>query len=633
MRIGDHWSAISIIAQSQDNPLKAVAEFVENSIDARARNIEIVRGRERGQPYLKIVDDGEGVRRDKAGAPDFRYVATHICDSIKKRLKRDGVQGIQGEFGIGLLSFWTLGENLRLSSSASDGTVHEMSMHRGEEGYAVRTRRALVTQRGTTLDIRPLLAGVRQFSGEKLNWYLASELRDRIRQSDVSVRINDRTARKSYTVTPREFDGRLIHELDNPETGFGEIKLELYLDDPSPARGVSLYRNGTRVVELAALDGFEEGPWSSGYVDGIVDAPFVNLTPGTRTGVIRDEAFATLREGLESVAQRLDTLIADLQRAEEERASERTLKSIRRAFREALLALPAEEYDWFEVHRGGSGRRSEASTGPALEPSKREPGATVVEPAGDDDETTPPQEFFEIPGPLFSARISPASSVVKVGASRSLRAVCRDRSGRQVDQGVVFAWTLVEGGGHLDDPNAEIVASHGTNAKGSLATVAFVPWAGRCGWAGGGVGAQRMRRADPAMGRFHAPDEPGLTTLKLVATQRDVVCEAKALVTVTDSLIADRDGAPARQGLPGYTYENAPGQLWRSRYEFDRELIVVNSGHRDFVFASQSRASQLRYIARLFVKELVLRNFPGASSGELLDRMLELMLYMESSLK
>ena len=590
MRIGDHWSAISIIAQSQDNPLKAVAEFVENSIDARARNIEIVRGRERGQPYLKIVDDGEGVRRDKAGAPDFRYVATHICDSIKKRLKRDGVQGIQGEFGIGLLSFWTLGENLRLSSSASDGTVHEMSMHRGEEGYAVRTRRALVTQRGTTLDIRPLLAGVRQFSGEKLNWYLASELRDRIRQSDVSVRISDRTARKSYTVTPREFDGRLIHELDNPETGFGEIKLELYLDDPSPARGVSLYRNGTRVVELAALDGFEEGPWSSGYVDGIVDAPFVNLTPGTRTGVIRDEAFATLREGLDSVAQRLDTLIADLQRAEEERASERTLKSIRRAFREALLALPAEEYDWFEVHRGGSGRRPEASTGPALEPSKREPGATVVEPAGDDDETTPPQEFFEIPGPLFSARISPASSVVKVGASRSLRAVCRDRSGRQVDQGVLFAWTLVEGGGHLDDPNAEVVA-------------------------------------------FHASDEPGLTTLKLVATQRDVVCEAKALVTVTDSLIADRDGAPARQGLPGYTYENAPGQLWRSRYEFDRELIVVNSGHRDFVFASQSRASQLRYIARLFVKELVLRNFPGASSGELLDRMLELMLYMESSLK
>ena len=121
--------------------------------------------------------------------------------------------------------------------------------------------------------------------------------------------------------------------------------------------------------------------------------------------------------------------------------------------------------------------------------------------------------------------------------------------------------------------------------------------------------------------------------MKLVATQRDVVCEAKALVTVTDSLVASRNGSPARQGLPGYTYENAPGQLWRSRYEVDRELIVINNGHRDFVFASQTRASQLRYIARLFVKELVIRNFPGSSSQELLDRMLELTLYMEGNLK
>lgn len=537
-----------------------------------------------------LVDDGGGVRRDEAGAPDFRYVATHICDSIKKRLKREGAQGIQGEFGIGLLSFWTLGEHLRLSSPASDGRVHEMSMRRGDEGYTVRVRRALVAEPGATLDIRPLLPGVRQFSGEKLNWYLASELRDRIRQSGVQVRISDRTARRSYTVAPREFDGRLIHELDHPVTAFGEVKLELYVDDPSPERGVSLFRNGTRVGDLSAFDGFRDGPWNSGYIDGIVDAPFVNLTPGTRTGVIRDAAFEALREGLDSVRERLDALIGDVKRAEEERTSERTLKSIRRAFREALLALPAEEYDWFEVHRSGAGRRAGAATPPVVEP-----GAPGSEPAVRDEQDADgvgngPQAFFEIAGPLHSVRISPASSVLKVGASRSLRALCRDRAGRQVETGVVFAWHVLTGVGTLDDPHAEIV-------------------------------------------RFEAPAEPGLVTVKLVATQGDVVCEAKALVTVTDSLVPSRDDGPARQGLPGYTYENAPGQLWRSRYEVDREVIVINNGHRDFVFASQSRTSRLRYIARLFVKELVLRNFPGASSGELLDRVLELMLYMESNLR
>ena len=39
LRIGDDWNAITIIALSQCNPLKAVAEFVENSIDAGARQI------------------------------------------------------------------------------------------------------------------------------------------------------------------------------------------------------------------------------------------------------------------------------------------------------------------------------------------------------------------------------------------------------------------------------------------------------------------------------------------------------------------------------------------------------------------------------------------------------------------
>ena len=50
LRIGDHWNAISIIALSQSNPLKAVAEFVENSIDAGARKITITRGKEQGTP-------------------------------------------------------------------------------------------------------------------------------------------------------------------------------------------------------------------------------------------------------------------------------------------------------------------------------------------------------------------------------------------------------------------------------------------------------------------------------------------------------------------------------------------------------------------------------------------------------
>ena len=87
LRIGDDWNAITIIALSQINPLKAVAEFVENTIDAGATKIDIIRGREKGEAYLRIKDNGRGIPKDDDGVPNFKYVATHICDSIKRQMK------------------------------------------------------------------------------------------------------------------------------------------------------------------------------------------------------------------------------------------------------------------------------------------------------------------------------------------------------------------------------------------------------------------------------------------------------------------------------------------------------------------------------------------------------------------
>jgi hypothetical protein len=51
------------------------------------------------------------------------------------------------------------------------------------------------------------------------------------------------------------------------------------------------------------------------------------------------------------------------------------------------------------------------------------------------------------------------------------------------------------------------------------------------------------------------------------------------------------------------------------------------------VFARKSRALQLRYLVRLYVKELVLRNFAGVAAEQLLERMIELSLYAEEKLK
>ena len=36
--------------------------------------------------------------------------------------------------------------------------------------------------------------------------------------------------------------------------------------------------------------------------------------------------------------------------------------------------------------------------------------------------------------------------------------------------------------------------------------------------------------------------------------------------------------------------------------------MVINNGHRDFVYAARNKMLKLRYICRLFAKELVLKN-------------------------
>ena len=134
---------------------------------------------------------------------------------------------------------------------------------------------------------------------------------------------------------------------------------------------------------------------------------------------------------------------------------------------------------------------------------------------------------------------------------------------------------------------------------------------------------------------FTAPQEPGLCILEAVAAQGDTVIRAEATITVSESLM-ERETGPgdrAGRGLPGYTFLRAPGELWRSRYDEKNNLIVVNNGHRDYLYAAQKHARKLKYICRLFAKELVLANFPGFDSRELLERVIALSLYAEENLR
>ena len=597
LRIGDDWNAIRIIALSQSNPLKAIAEFVENSIDAHAKTVVITRSRENGEQCLVVKDDGDGVPRTADGLPDFKYVATHICDSIKRHLKAEGAGGgLQGEYGIGLLSFWTIGHNLTITSTGADQRAYQMLMGKGDPRYTVRPRRALFGEAGTEIKIAPLLNGIRNLNGEKIQWYLASELRDRIRNSQIRVTVIDKLARKQYEVEPRQFEGRLLHQLPSVRSEFGEAYAELYLTTPAEECRVSLTRSGTRVIaDIGTLPGLEHPPWNSRYLQRLIDVPYLSLTPGTRSGIVHDERYSAFIEALAPLEACVNGLIDEQRRAEEEQANTESLRAIQRAFREAMLALPREEYDWFEIRSSatqGTGSAQGAGTeempaGKQTSAAEETSATAVAEPGKEPSQ----RKFFEYAGPLHSVVISPSALTLEVNQTRNFRALPRDRSRRRVEDNLVFAWQITDGGGTLSN-----------------------------------VGDQEAS--------FQAPPAPGLVRLSVTVSQSDLHCVAEALITVADRLEAAAGAAAVNaRGLPGYTFERAAGETWRSRFHAARNLIVVNSGHRDFVFATRSRALQLRYLVRLYVKELVLQNFVGLSAEQVAERMIELSLYVEEKLK
>ena len=178
---------------------------------------------------------------------------------------------------------------------------------------------------------------------------------------------------------------------------------------------------------------------------------------------------------------------------------------------------------------------------------------------------------------------------------------------------------------------------HETNAKGSPATVAFVPWTGRCGWAGGGVGAQRARSvlrgrsADPAMGRSHGTNRQPVESREKIRRgdacrrpsrmprfprQRDGTSPSPTVVPCTSAARprgGNFHGTKSRRGDPcgrprrrnsGWTRDGtspsptirfageAPGRLWgaqilplakskRPRAKFSRSTSLAPSAKRN----------------------------------------------------
>jgi len=288
LKARDPFELIRWLAYSQPDPRKALAELVQNSLDAQASIVRITRFHEGEKPALRIFDDGLGVIPEMERRDALQYVATHIGHSRKRHLSPQERLSLmtQGQYGIGLLGFWSLGERLEMRSALPGGRPHRLVLYRDRPGYLVEPLREHlpIGDRFTEVVVYDLdEAALAATQGKRTADYLAAELRGQLLARRVVVEVEDRLTRagagKVLRVEPAPLLGRPIAGIEVIEVeGGGAIRLDVGLWDGSPEAcpGIALYAGGTRVAErlanLTAL-GLDRAPWNDARLTGSIEYP------------------------------------------------------------------------------------------------------------------------------------------------------------------------------------------------------------------------------------------------------------------------------------------------------------------------------------------------------------------------
>lgn len=626
LKVHDPFELIRWLALSQPDPRKALAELVQNSLDAGARAIRVTRVRERGVPCLRILDDGEGVIPELERPDALRYIASHVGHSRKRRLSpQERLQLMtQGQYGIGLLGFWSLGEALEIRSSVPGQRPHRLVLFRDRPDYRIEPikPRGLFHDRWTEVVVTDLhREALPALVARRAADYLAAELRGQLLAREVELAIEDRIARgpadKRVVVKPRRFLGERIAGLERVDVpGFPPIHLEIHLAAEGDAEPIAVYGAGTLVAEsfhgLAFLL-LDRPPWTDPRLTGFVDFPALTVAPGSRRGVVADSAAAAFMRALRSVEPALQEALDALARREAEELDRRLVRDLQRAFRGFFRDQP--RYTLLPVQGGGATGEGPGAGGAAGAPGEVPDG--IVDRGGDDGAEVPPPgvpvdgrgaartaapdaaerdeplpsprldaELPFPPGPLESVAVSPDPVRLYLGATRRVRARAADGRGRPAAGPISYHWRLM----------------------GDAATFAEVV------------------DGEPEA-TLQAGHAAGTAALAVVARSLD----GRQATATVEVVVRDEVG-PGRseEGIPEPELVDVPGTAWRSRILDGR--WQVNGAHPEYRAIRDSPGLKLRYLALLFAKEVVLRSSQDPRLAAPLEQLVEIAAYADRNL-
>jgi len=590
----DPFDLIRWLARTQSDPRKAVAELVQNSIDARAKVIRIERRRVRGKAALFIRDDGEGVLPALGREEALRYLGTHVGHSHKLGLSpaERHARVIAGQYGVGLLGFWAIGKRMEMRSRVAGSEVHTLGLEEDRSTARLGKQPVELDAPATFTELAIFEmheAAMRPLSGRRLADYLAAELRGPLLQTGVSIEVHDAMARgmaqKQFTVTPKRYDGvRLDVPAELAVEGYPPIRVELYLARGAERPTIQLACAGTLVAEnLADVDvlGFADPPWTGRDVTGIIDFAAFQVPPGTRRGVVPNAAAVAFVRALATLEPAITRNLDELDKRRRADADRHLVDELRKAMRGLRERMP--HYDLPAVEHGNEtnehGTRGRAlASAPAMEPA--------VEVDELSDAVEPTQAPLFPPGPLARVAIQPQRIEIAIGGERRVAARAYDADDRAITSDVELEWTL-EGEGFT------VIAA----------------------------GARPAVRVGDV--------RPGAeATLHVVARQGASTAYASASVMAVEA--RPRADDRAGLGIPRPELVDAADSPWRSRMENGR--WQVNASHEDYLGLDDGRA-RLRYLIALLGKEIVQRTYSSPGGGELLEHLVAVIAHAERNLR
>jgi hypothetical protein len=399
-------------------------------------------------------------------------------------------------------------------------------------------------------------------------------------------------ARKQILVRPPRFLGERLEGLGPIEVpGYGPIRLEVYLrssaDTQNTDRGLGLYSVGTLVAEsfqdLGALD-LNRAPWTDPRLTGIVEFSDFKVAPGSRRGILPDDAATAFSSALRTLEPALTKILESLEQQRLAQQDRTLIRDLQMALKDFHRRRP--RYAMLHVSEPRDLATNEDAT------NATDSGASAETEAP---ESVEPPHVFDVPlpllppGPLTSLRLTPSVIRLERDQSRKVLAEALDENGRRIDGPVTFQWSVM-------DVEVRILSHDGNDADGT----------------------------DRAL--IQALGELGEGSLRVIARSEGREARAEATLIVTDDL----PGKGGDEGVPRPEFIDEPGAAWRSRMQDGR--WQVNTAHADFRGIHDQPTLKLRYLAMLFAKEVVQQSHNDLRLAEPLEQLVEVAAYADRRL-